>query len=143
MLCSCGLGRVASFAGPPMGHQRAVDLSAERVAKNDAVFRNANEGIERSAVEHGVAEGVPFLCECAEPSCTELLRLSLVDYEMVRAQPRWFINAPGHQVAGGKHVEVARQRDGYLIVEKLGRAGEIVEELDPREAAGAEADGTH
>jgi hypothetical protein len=120
-----------------------MDRSAERVAKNDAVFRNANEGIEASAVEHGVDEGVPFICECADESCTELLRLSLVDYETVRAQPRWFINAPGHQAAGGRHVEVVKQREGYLIVEKVGRAGEIVEALDPREPAGAEVDGTH
>jgi hypothetical protein len=120
-----------------------MELSAERVAKNDAAFRDANEGIERAAVEHGVTERVPFLCECAEPTCTELVRLSLVDYEAVRAQPRWFINAPGHDAAGGSHVEVVGRRDGYVIVEKVGRAGEIVEELDPRQPANVEADGTH
>jgi len=31
-------------------------------------------------------------------------------------------------------VETVRRAPGYLVVEKVGRAGEIVQELDPRQA---------
>src|SRR3954468_14706361 len=43
---------------------------------------------------------IPFICECAEERCSELVRLTLEEYEQVRANPRWFINAPGHHVNG-------------------------------------------
>jgi hypothetical protein len=116
-----------------------VDLSAERVARNDSVFRDANEAIAESAAEHDLTDRVPFICECAEPTCTELVQLSLVEYEMVRADSRRFLNAPGHEVAGGGHVAVVERRDGYVVVEKVGEAGKIAEELDARDAAVGDA----
>jgi hypothetical protein len=107
-------------------------LSEERIARNDAIFREANEQIERAAHEHEVHDGVPFLCECADERCTEIVRLSLAEYEAVRADPTHFVNAPGHHVPFSHAVRVIAQRDGYVIVEKLGRAAEVAEELDAR-----------
>ena len=42
--------------------------SAERVARNEADFRRANERIADFAPDDG-ERFVPFLCECAEMSC--------------------------------------------------------------------------
>ena len=106
-------------------------MSAERVALNDATFRQANERIEEKAELFDV-DPAPFLCECADPSCTDVIRLSLSDYEEIRAESTHFVNVPGHQVAGGPHVEVVAERAGYVIVQKLGVAAEIVDELDER-----------
>src|SRR3954463_8482351 len=128
----CGFRRFGSVFS---GEVSAVDLSAERVARNDAVFREANEAIAETAAEHGLTERVPLICECAEPTCTEIVRLSVAEYEMVRAEPRWFLNAPGHEVAAGPHGKVIERRDGYVVVEKIGEAGAIAEALDPRDAA--------
>jgi hypothetical protein len=110
-------------------------MDAERIARNDATFRHANEQIERAA-ERADIELVPFLCECADERCTEIVRLTLADYEAVRGDPRWFLNVPGHEQGSQPHVRVVDDRGDYLVVEKLGEAGEIVEDLDERTSAG-------
>jgi hypothetical protein len=109
-----------------------TELTAERVAKNDAIFREANEGIEEAARRYSIGGGIPFLCECAEPRCMEILRLELAEYEAIRATPTYFINAPGHHTAAQGWETVVERRDGYDVVEKVGRAAGVVEALDPR-----------
>jgi hypothetical protein len=106
--------------------------SAERVARNEATFRSANEAIEAAAARSELEEPLPVLCECADPACTEILRLSVQQYEEVRAEPRWFVNAVGHEVNSGAWGRVVAEREGYVIVAKSGEAGEIAAELDPR-----------
>jgi hypothetical protein len=109
-----------------------TNRSAERVARNDATFREANERIEGVASRRAFSDEIPFICECADESCTKIVRLSFEDYEEVRAQPTHFLNAPGHDATAGPHAEVVDRRDGYIIVRKKGRAAEIVKALDPR-----------
>jgi hypothetical protein len=41
---------------------------------------------------------------------------------------------PGHQTAAQGFGVVVEERDGYLVVEKVGRAGEVAEALDERTA---------
>jgi hypothetical protein len=110
-----------------------VDPKAERVAKNDATFREANEGIAASARRAGF-DRVPFICECAEPTCTTIVRLSLGEYEDVRASGTRFLIAPHHEATSDEHTTVVARADGYLIVEKTGEAAELAEQLDPRSA---------
>jgi hypothetical protein len=78
-------------------------LTAERIARNDSAFREANEQIGAKAREHHTAadQPVPFICECADPSCTSILQLTLVEYEDVRGDSRQFMNALGHERAEG------------------------------------------
>jgi hypothetical protein len=109
-----------------------TDLSAERIARNEAIFRDANEHIGRAARRHEVFEGVPFLCECADERCTAVVRLSLDDYSRVRAEATHFVNAPGHEAPFRHAVEVVAERDGYIVVQKVGIAAEVAEELDTR-----------
>ena len=110
------------------------DRVAERVARNDARFREANERIRSTAesMELDHSETLPFLCECADESCTAVLLLSHDEYEAVRAHSTHFINARGHAVHGQGWVRVLDEFDRYTVVEKLGEAAEIVAELDPR-----------
>jgi hypothetical protein len=108
-----------------------VDPMAERVARNDAAFREANEEIGDRAAPADV-ELVPFICECADPRCTEIVRLSLDDYERIRADSRHFLNLPGHERSAAGFAQVIGRGDGYVVIEKQGEAGEIVEELDAR-----------
>jgi hypothetical protein len=107
-------------------------VTQERVARNDAIFREANEGIQEAASTYDVLEQIPFICECADGKCRELLVLSMDEYEEIRGNPRHFLNAPGHVRAGQGAAEVVDERGRYTIVEKTGYAGEIVERLDPR-----------
>jgi hypothetical protein len=109
-------------------------MDAERIARNDATFRQANEEIERAAEPLGI-EPIPFLCECADERCTEIVSLTLAQYEVIRDEPRWFLNVPGHEQPSRPHVRVVADCGEYLVVEKVGRAGEIVEQLDTRASA--------
>jgi hypothetical protein len=107
-------------------------MTDERIARNEAVFREANERIRDAADRYDIRERVPFVCECAAETCTEILRLSLTEYEHVRSHPTWFVNAPGHHAPFAPAVQLVEERDGYVVAEKVGRAAEVAEELDPR-----------
>lgn len=110
------------------------DLTAERVAKNDARFRQSNEELATVAAELGMGreELLPFLCECADMSCTQILQLSAAEYESVRQSPVRFINARGHEASAHGWAQVVDEFDRYAIVEKIGEAGRIAADLDPR-----------
>jgi len=110
------------------------ELSQERIARNDATFRSANERIAESAVEYEMGERIPFICECADPDCTQIVQLSLHEYEAVRENSRHFLNVPGHEVAGGPVVQVVADKEDYVVVEKLAHAGEVAERLDERKS---------
>ena len=104
----------------------------ERVARNDALFREANEGIGDAATKYDVLEQVPFICECADGDCRQLLVLSIDEYEEIRRSPRHFLHAPGHIRADEGAARVVKDRGRYTIVAKTGHAGDVVEQLDPR-----------
>jgi hypothetical protein len=110
--------------------------TAERVARNDALLRDSNEKIDDVAkLLEGYEEGLlPFLCECADVGCTEILQLTGAEYEAVRQHPTRFINVPGHHVAAQGWARVVEERGRYSIVEKIGEAADVVRELDPRSA---------
>lgn len=102
----------------------------ERIARHDATFRNANERVARAATALTLEdEEIPFICECADVECYEIVRLRLDDYRRVRSNARWFLAAPGHEEAAGGVVEVVETRPGFVIVEKQGFADEMAEGL--------------
>jgi hypothetical protein len=110
-------------------------LMEERIARNQATFRAANERTGAAAGVYDLATPVPFICECADPTCTEVVGLELDQYEEIRSDSRRFLNAPGHQTAAQGVSVVVEERNGYVIVEKVAHAGEVAEALDERDAA--------
>jgi glutamine synthetase len=131
------------FRDDGRGHWRCVaqpysdefePTTAERIGRNDAVFREANEGIAEAAEEYRPDGRIPFICECAEPTCTEIVRLTLEEYQQVRSDPRTFLNAIGHQVAARGWGKVVAEEPGYVVVRKIGRAGEVAAELADAES---------
>jgi hypothetical protein len=113
-----------------------VETTAERVARNEATFRSANERLEEGFAQFGPSvDRVPFLCECLDRACKQATSLTLGEYEAVRSHGTRFLVAPGHEqcVVDGESIgRVVERYDRYTVVEKTGRAGEIAEELDPR-----------
>jgi hypothetical protein len=107
-------------------------LVEERIAQNDATFRNANERIGAAAGVYDVNMPIPFICECADPTCMEIVRLDLDQYEEIRANSRRFFNIPGHEAASQGTAVVVAQREGYVIVEETGLTGDLVDALDER-----------
>ena len=69
------------------------------------------------------------MCECQDPDCAEIIRLSLAEYEHVRSSPQWFAIAPGHEFVTGA---VVQRSERFEVVEKRGKAAEIAIETDPR-----------
>jgi len=112
------------------------DVTAERVARNDARFRQSNEELAAVAdeLDMGPEQLLPFLCECADMSCTQVLQLSAEEYESVRRSPVRFINARGHEASALGWAQVVDEFDRYTVVEKIGDAGRIAAALDPRKA---------
>ncbi|MGH2869383.1 MAG: hypothetical protein ACRDNK_17700 [Solirubrobacteraceae bacterium] len=101
-----------------------------RLASNETVFREVNEGIERGQWPGEGGDPVRFRCECARLGCNLLLELTLAEYEQVRSHPRHFLMIDGHQVP--ELEKVVQREPGYLVVQKLDEAGEQAEETDPR-----------
>jgi hypothetical protein len=107
-----------------------TDELQERLGANEAVFRKINEGIERGQWPGEEDAPVGFRCECARLGCTELLELTMREYERVREDARRFIVLPGHERLEAE--VVLETRPGYLVVQKLDQAGETAIETDPR-----------
>lgn len=108
---------------------RFEPVTAERIARNESIFRDANEGVARAAEDVEARSHVPFLCECADPACRALVPLALDDYRRVRSSPRWFLCLTGHQRVAAGLAQTIEAHDGWDLVEKTGEAGAVAEEL--------------
>ena len=110
----------------------------ELLVQNQELFRHANERLhERIVAIAQDGQRIPFLCECGDPTCTELVRLSLEQYEHIRTHANWFLLATGHEpeVRGtAAHVDVDRgRRDGVQRVRfrlERGREGWLIVAID-------------
>jgi hypothetical protein len=101
------------------------DSVRERILENNYTFREANEQIRAKADEYDAPiERIPFLCECPVPACTEVLRLTLVEYADVRANPAHFFTTPGHEQADAAVGHVVSRENDYVVVEKDAKARE-------------------
>ena len=88
----------------------------ERRALNEALFRDVNERIAES-VERADESRTEFVCECADPSCTDGVSATLAEYENVRKQSTTFLLAPGH--AEPQIERVVSDRGRFHVVEKV------------------------
>ena len=108
----------------------AVDEREQRLAQNEALFREVNERVQ--ALAHQLGPDIPyeFLCECANADCTFRLTVPLSVYESVRADAKQFIVLPLHYTP--EIEEVVIEEAAYWVVRKTGSTGEYVAHLDPR-----------
>jgi hypothetical protein len=102
----------------------------ERLAKNESLFREVNERIAEAARRTLVLPDAEFLCECGRPDCLDRIVVELEEYEAVRAHPDRFLLVFGHDQP--EVDRVVASGDDYVVVEKIGEAGEVAEQLDPR-----------
>jgi hypothetical protein len=108
---------------------------AARIAKNEAVFREVNERIERTAQESKTSDSFGFVCECGQEGCLELVELSIFQYERVRANPLWFFVVDGHEMPEVE--EVVERNTEYNVVKKLGVGQDVARLTDPRSSGKA------
>jgi hypothetical protein len=84
--------------------------------ENEAAFRAANENLKANLVSLDEPGNVPFICECSDGDCMEVVDVPLATYEAVRAGNSDFLLRAGHETPTDERV-VARH-DGYVVVEK-------------------------
>ena len=101
----------------------------ERLALNEAIFRDVNERIREISNTFGQKdETYAFLCECSDPKCVDKVVMTSAEYEYVRSDPTRFVVAKGHVLPEVESV-VDRAKD-HVVVEKEGAAADIAIRLD-------------
>jgi hypothetical protein len=112
-----------------------VGARDERLAGNEALFREVNERVAEVATEfievETNTEGVNFTCECGRADCAEPIAMTIAEYEAIRAESTHFAVAPQHEQP---EIEIVIERHpSYFVVEKRERdAQEVAHETDPR-----------
>jgi hypothetical protein len=99
-----------------------------RAAETEAIFRDVNETVAEQQASN--ADELTVLCECSNDLCAESITLSESAYEHVRSEGTQFLVRPDHV---SPDIEVVIQKHPeFWVIEKVGEAGEIAEESDPR-----------
>jgi hypothetical protein len=106
------------------------DELEQRIAGNEAVFRQVNEALRAGQWPGEEETPIAFRCECGQLGCSRLIELKLADYEQVRAHARRFLVARDHEIPAVE--TVVEDCGGYVVVEKTGDAGRLAEATDPR-----------
>jgi hypothetical protein len=114
------------------GYARGMAERHERIALNEAMFREGNERMS-AWQEHQDApptKTLAFLCECADRDCRKYISMTLPEYEAVRADPMQFAIVPGHEVPEAE--EVVERYEDYAVIKKDEDVRGIAEQTDPR-----------
>ena len=109
-----------------------ADERRERIAHNEALFREINEALQHALSDQADCDRCAFRCECADRSCNTLVHLTTGEYEAVRAHSRRFIVIPGHEVPDVE--DVLERNERYAVVLKHEDLRNIVEGTDRRRA---------
>jgi hypothetical protein len=108
-----------------------VDARQERIARNEALFREVNERIQEVNRSLGADGHADFICECGDEDCTKPVTLSVAEYEQARRDPTHFIIAPRHQLPDVEHT-VARTERYAIVAKDRPTTARISVEQDPR-----------
>lgn len=110
-----------------------LDTRRERAALNQSLYREVNERI--AALSDRYADELrpnEYICECLSTDCRATIELAHDEYERLRENGTRFFVLPGHfDPAVEKVVET---NEHYVVVEKIGVAGEVADSTDPRQA---------
>jgi hypothetical protein len=98
-----------------------------RLGKNQALFRAVNDQIEYIGQEQTTVRPLNFLCECADPDCDVYIELTQGEYEAIRQSPTRFFVLPDHVYPEVETIVDDRAR--YVVVEKFGAGGRVVEAI--------------
>ena len=110
----------------------AVSRVRNSEARHQTLTRAFNEWIKGANESMGPHVGTdPFRCECGDRRCADLIRLTRMEYERVRAHPTRFAVAHNHENPESDGVVAEHER--YSVVEKLvGRSARQAHRSYPR-----------
>jgi hypothetical protein len=105
--------------------------ASERVAANEAMFRQLNERLADLLDELGAdADNFEIFCECGDDSCVERITIQRDVYEQARKHPDRFIVVAEHVVPGLERAVV--EAPGFRVIEKHPAEAAIARATDPR-----------
>jgi hypothetical protein len=109
-----------------------MDARAERLARNEALYRDVNERLKDLGDSFSaIAQRAVFVCECGRSDCVDRISLTLREYEDVRQEPTHFFVKKGHEMPDVH--DVVAESDRFTVVEKRpGGPAEFATEHDPR-----------
>lgn len=96
-----------------------MDTIDERVALNEALYRDVNENIRNFAVD-GRHEDAHYICECGSLECEERIALPMDVYLSIRQTELDFFVKPGHEIP--KTEAVVARHPAYVVVRKPAEA---------------------
>jgi hypothetical protein len=109
-----------------------VDERAERIGRNEDIFRKVNNRIEGVNEAFGTITGtMSVLCECAEIDCVEQIELTIDEYRELRSDPTHFAVKPGHEAPDVETV-VARKDAYHVIAKAAGDPARLARDLAER-----------
>ena len=112
-----------------MATETGHEEQERRAAKNEVLFRELNE---RERESNHNALWLAFVCECADTTCADQIELTPEEYEKVRKNSTHFAVVAGERHVVGEVERVVEKRHRYWVVEKVGEAAAVAEQLDPR-----------
>ena len=91
-----------------------------RAATNQALFRGVNDRIKPlNEVFEAFAPYVDWTCECTDIECIEKVKMTLAEYEAVRAHSDRFLVAPADLHVVPSVEQIVERTDRFWLVEKL------------------------
>lgn len=103
-----------------------------RLARNEAMFREVNERIEKIAERFAAPTLMSFVCECVDNTCARHIELTHEQYEALRSNGKRFAVAPDHD--DPELENVVERHKGFIVVEKIGAGAQVATATDPRRA---------
>lgn len=106
-----------------------------KAAHNQSLFREVNERVSRTT--SGQFDDVSYnewVCECADPSCSERLQMTMAEYEALRQHANRFAVLPDEAHVFADVENIVEKTERYWLVTKIGAAEPIAVALDPRDS---------
>ena len=100
------------------------EADAIRKVKNEIQLRKLNERIEdhHRRVQPTVAA---WVCECADETCAEPVKMTIAEYEAVRGEPTHFFVSPSDEHVSADIEHVVRREANYWVIAKQGVGAEM------------------
>lgn len=100
-------------------YDEAMPASAARVARNEELFSEANDRIAVVAGGLPPIGHVPFLCECPDGRCSEIVELSLGEYGALRLFANRFVISPRCRGGDRALTAIVERTERFTIVDRL------------------------
>jgi len=110
-----------------------VNPSPDRIVWTQSLFREINDRVkpqDLALLREDPDALLGFVCECGSRRCTELMLMTLDEYERLRTEPTRFAVLPNHHFDQVERILERNER--FFLIEKIGHTAEIASERAPR-----------